>query len=458
MVWQIRGRVDLALRHYQEALVLDPDLNMARDACTALLVAKANLQLQHGSLAKAHESCIQAERLRPVNQQIVLHLALLREKIDTCFGASAPAEVTESKLPSHPSGKLNMHNQKRMVGHRSGWGYVLSLLETLHNEQGILFDGVIENNFAWQHLHEGFRSCEVLDRMRSEGTFEWLASSEEKGITPYLRPWVGIFHNPPGMPAWFMSHTSPQAILRKDIWRRSLPSCVGLFTFSSYLSSWVREQTGKPVSTLIFPTEIPDTLFSYNKFRDNPDKKIVQIGWWLRRMNAIYQLPLPQDNPLDYVKVRMTPLNFSYAQIYFDNLLATEQKAERIEVQKEFSENTFTLPYLSNDDYDELLSKNIGFVHLYDASANNAVVECIARGTPLLVNRLPAVVQYLGTEYPLYFDDLEEAKRKSLDLSLIQETHDYLMASDTRRKLRSDYFLNCLKESEVYRLIRDDIG
>jgi tetratricopeptide (TPR) repeat protein len=453
IAWQIKGRVDRALHHYQKALDFDPQHEKARNACANLLVAKANLQVQHGSLPKALESCLQAENLNPVNRQILLHLALLREKIDHWPKACAAAEVKESKLPNNPSGKLNMQNQKRMIGHRSGWAYVLCLLQTLHNEQGILFDGVIENNFAWQHLPEGVRSCEVLDRMRSEGTFEWLASSEEKGITPYLRPWVGIFHNPPGIPEWFMFHTSPQAILRKELWRKSLPYCVGLFAFSNYLAGWLGEQTRKPVSALIHPTEIPHVLFNYNKFRKNPGKKIIQIGWWLRRVNAIYQLPIPRNNPLGYVKVRTTPLNFSYAELYFENLLATERKAERIELHKDANDNTVVMPYVSNDDYDELLSENIGFVHLYDASVNNAVIECIARGTPLLVNRLPAVVEYLGLHYPYYFDDLEEAKRKALDLCLIQETHEYLMTCDTRRKLTSDYFLNSFRESEVYRLI-----
>ena len=59
------------------------------------------------------------------------------------------------------------------------------------------------------------------------------------------------------------------------------------------------------------------------------------------------------------------------------------------------------------EEYDDLLSKNIIFIDLYDASANTVVVECIARKTPLLVTRLDAVIEYLGKDYPLYFDNLE---------------------------------------------------
>jgi hypothetical protein len=100
-----------------------------------------------------------------------------------------------------------------------------------------------------------------------------------------------------------------------------------------------------------------------------------------------------------------------------------------------------------------LLSENIVFIELYDANANNTIVECIARGTPILVNPLPAVVEYLGEDYPLYFNNLPEAAEKALDLKLILEAHQYLMECETRGKLGSGYFLKSFCESEVYRLI-----
>jgi hypothetical protein len=43
---------------------------------------------------------------------------------------------------------------------------------------------------------------------------------------------------------------------------------------------------------------------------------------------------------------------------------------------------------------------------LYDATSNNAIVECIIRNTPIIVNKLPGVVDYLGENYPLYFNIL----------------------------------------------------
>lgn len=61
------------------------------------------------------------------------------------------------------------------------------------------------------------------------------------------------------------------------------------------------------------------------------------------------------------------------------------------------------LTYLDNDVYDNLLSQNIVFIHLVDASAVNTVIECIVRNTPIIINNHPAIVELLGSNYPLYF-------------------------------------------------------
>ena len=64
-----------------------------------------------------------------------------------------------------------------------------------------------------------------------------------------------------------------------------------------------------------------------------------------------------------------------------------------------------------NEEYDALLSSSVVLCLMYATAANNVVVECIARGTPLLINPLPAVVEYLGPDYPLYAADEVAADR-----------------------------------------------
>jgi hypothetical protein len=65
------------------------------------------------------------------------------------------------------------------------------------------------------------------------------------------------------------------------------------------------------------------------------------------------------------------------------------------------------IEHLCDSDYDKLLSENIVFLNLIDASAVNTVIECIIRNTPIIINRRPAIVEILGSEYPLYYGDCD---------------------------------------------------
>jgi hypothetical protein len=77
------------------------------------------------------------------------------------------------------------------------------------------------------------------------------------------------------------------------------------------------------------------------------------------------------------------------------------------------------------DEYDELLKQNIVFLDLWDSSVNNAVLECICRNTPVIVNKLPAIVEYLGEDYPLYFENLSDVNNL-MQIDNIINAHNYL--------------------------------
>ena len=449
--WQLKGDPDSAIARYHQALRCNPDYGPA-------LVQLGHLMLAKGRTSEALDYYEKALALNPDDPELRFRhnnvKGLLNKGVRGPIQAVAPTR-NDGLQPSveNPEGKIDISNQKTFSCHRSGWNFALKALMPLHNSKGVRLDGFIENNFAWKHWREGIRPQDVLERMKIDGTFEELATSEEKRVTPYKRPWVGFIHNPQGMPSWFHYQESPQSIFVKDIWQQSVEYCLGLFTFSEYHAQWLREQTGRPVSTLIHPTEAPELRFDFDKFLANPCRKIVQIGWWLRKLSAIYQLPIAPDNPLKYQKIRMVPRFFDNANEYLKTLMQKEIELNQLIINPVFSENTKDIHHISNHDYDRLLSQNIAFVDLYDSNANNLIIECIARATPLLINPLPAVVEYLGQNYPMYFDSLDEASEKSLDVSLIFETHIYLQHCETAKKLSADYFLNSFKESEVYKAL-----
>lgn len=387
----------------------------------------AYIWLSKGKFKQAIAGFQKVLKLQPDHLEAAIHLDYAQQQ-QAWYGVRADLGQPGGLLQENASGKLNLIDQKVFFAHRCGWNYALHALKPLHNSQGVLFDGFLEDTFVWQDSPEQVRQ-------------------------PYKEPWIGFLHNPPGMPTWYFSDTSPQALLANQNWQQSLSCCKGLFTLSEYHAEWLRKQVDIPVSSLIHPTELPELQFDWNRFVVNPKKKIIQLGWWLRKLAAIYQLPIPKNNPLNYQKIKLNPAPVPDSEKYLQNLLNKQIELEQIALNPAFVENTLNLTHVSNQKYDELLSENIGFIELYDASANNAVIECIARATPLLINPLPAVVEYLGTDYPMYFNSLSEAAEKAMDMELIRLTHEYLKTCETRRKLTADYFLKSFQESEVYRLI-----
>ena len=383
-LWLAKGKIEQAIAGYREVLKLQPDHSLAA------------LKLNH--LQQLQQSEVEAE--------IPTFPAIARQK-----------------------GKIKVLGQKVFASHRCGWRFAIHALTSLHNDQGLLFDGYLENSFIWQDYSSG------------------------QTPVPYRQPWIGFLHNPPNMPTWFYYQDSPQSLLQKGSWKQSLDYCVGLFTLSTYHADWLREQTGKPVSALIHPSEIPELQFDFDRFIANSDKKIVQLGWWLRKLVSIYQLPIAKQNSLGYEKIKLNPAFSSDSNLKLQKLVATQIEIEQIQLEPEFVENTRELSHLPNQQYDQLLSENIGFIELYDASANTAILECIARATPLLVNPLPAVVEYLGRDYPLYFNDLTEAAEKAMNLDLLRASHDYLKTCETRQKLTSSFFLKSFQDSDVYQRI-----
>lgn len=334
-------------------------------------------------------------------------------------------------FPSKSTGKINLHNQTTLSGlHRSGWKFAIESLNELHNEKGILFDGFIEDNFSWRYdFTIGEKGIQPI---------------EYNGILPYKQKWVGIIHNPPYLPDWFDNMHTNQAIFKRRLFKESLKNCAGLWALSEYHAKWLREHLDIPVSVVYHPTDTNVPQFDYNKFLMNKHKKIYQIGWWLRKLNSIYQLPINKV----YKKIRLDPKKDAFSlQFLYDK----EREVMKLEFDNQYYNNTFTVNHLSNEEYDQIYTENITFVDLYDASANNAVIEAIARATPILINPLPAVIEYLGKDYPFYFNSLEEAAMKALDMNLILETHTYLKNSPMRKKLTGEYFCESIKNSQVYK-------
>jgi hypothetical protein len=287
-------------------------------------------------------------------------------------------------------------------------------LSALHNPSGILFDPFVEKTFG----------------------------RPPQEARPHLEPWVGVVHVPPFIPSWHPQEQSNNSVFSSEAWLTSRRFCQGLYVLSSFHAPRLRNLAGVPVNCLLHPTEFPDVTWNVQRFRDNPEKKIIQVGWWLRRIYSIYLLKVN-----GYRKIFLRK-----DEDRMDELLATEfaHTPEKERLTPRVMSETGIQTYLSNARYDQLLSENIVFLDLYDASANNAIVECIARNTPVLVNPLEAVVEYLGKDYPLYFTTLEEAAAKAEDAGLVVAAHEYLVNYANKHRFTGEYFRESIIQSPIY--------
>ncbi|MCX6304482.1 MAG: hypothetical protein NT040_05905 [Bacteroidetes bacterium] len=316
-------------------------------------------------------------------------------------------------------GKINLAGQAgRMYGsHRSGWSFAVTSLRELHNPGGILVDAFIDRTFA-------------ADSVRR---------------TTYSEPWVGFIHVPPQVPEWLHSQQSNEAIFATPEWKQSVPFCRGLYTLSAYHQKHLNPLFDFPVEHLIHPTAFPDLTWSPERFSANRDKKIIQSGWWLRKVTSIYLLEV--KNYRKFVLMKQDADAEMNMKLELEHLQLGDKLGNR---ELHSVEKT---GFLSDRKYDQWLSENIVFLDLFDASASNAVIECIARNTPLLVNPLEAVVEYLGDGYPLYFKSMDEAAGKADDMDLVHEAHRYLAAMPGKEKLTGEYFKNSIEHSQIYRAL-----
>jgi hypothetical protein len=283
--------------------------------------------------------------------------------------------------------------------HRSGWPFVVNALRPLCSRDGILLDDFVERSFGWAPL-----------------------------AAPHAEPWIGVFHFPPQWPVWLHPIKAASTIIQDAQFQLSLPNLRLAVALSDYLADWLRNNLAVPAITVMHPTQ-RSIEFSEAEYLSKFPRKAIQIGWTLRNTRAIYQLPTPG----------------SFSKIHIRAAESAAQRAERrlIKYWAERGDRSEVgrvqqVTRVSDIQYDRLLASSVVFLEFFDISASTTVVDCIVRNTPLLVNRLPALEEYLGRQYPLFYERIEDAVDLLTDDGVVA-AHRYLRTRD-KRPFTSDSF------------------
>ncbi len=176
-------------------------------------------------------------------------------------------------------------------------------------------------------------------------------------------------------------------------------------------------------------TNNPPIKFNYEKFASLKEYEFVLLGRQLRYVSTLFYLTTSCN------KVWLTNNDSS---ILKDGIsaLAKKQYTERhpTPVPNAGLNSNISFKHLSDNDYDKYITENIILIDLQNASANNSVLEMIVTCTPFFVNKIPAVIDYIGEDYPLYFDNVSDIENVINDRELLLEkykiTHQYLTNLD----------------------------
>lgn len=307
-----------------------------------------------------------------------------------------------------------LRNQTFRTGiHRFGWNAAVKVLkDKFHDDSSdIALDDFVEFSF--------FAKPETT-----------------KDILPYTFKWIGFLHHPSNVTFPFDVKFGAPALFASEKFQKSLDNCKCLITLSETLARDARvllERTphkNKPIITLNYPTNLEVKKFNIDAFRKTP--KVVMLGWWLRKMESLYKLKT--SHPKFFM---LGSSEWARGQHDLALKLYNEKRLSNI---KWSEPDASVLPWLSGDMYDNFLSSCVVFQDLIDTSANSAVIECIASQTPVLVNYHSAVIEYLGRDYPLYYDSIEEASEKLANERIIIEAHEYMGQKEIRQRISYDTF------------------
>lgn len=228
--------------------------------------------------------------------------------------------------------------------------------------------------------------------------YEWADGRFRQGV-PITSEWGGILHNVISYPKEYCDRDdikilSLQELVHKDFFIESMHYCKVLFTLSQNTACFLRKNGYNAIAI-----KHPCRKFSEWKIFSG---KIVTVGQWLRKIDSILKL----ETDFDKIVLKV-PWESPYRN----------------------KTNINFVEYQSEREYDRLLSCSLVFLDLYDVAACNAILECIMNNIPILVNRLPGAEEYLGPDYPLFYESIEQASRLINERD-IDNAHKYLANKD----------------------------
>jgi hypothetical protein len=266
-------------------------------------------------------------------------------------------------------------------------------------------DYLSNGNNGWSSISCAFRK---ISNPKGIKCYEWLDKHmKEKTVE---EPWSGFLHNPITYPQEYPIKYSGKVmpvsrLIEYEYFKKSLENCKSIFVFTRQIRDFIKKNTG---FDNVFALKHPSGLCGIKSSWLACDN-VLHVGQQMRKYHSFADLNTkfdkllikPSNCPSDLVEMH------NYKSKCQDDIVYLEQKGLA--------------------EYIDLMCNSVVFLDLYDVAACNTILECISLSVPLLVNKLDGCIEYLGEEYPFYYEDLSEAEAKLSDLNLIEQTNKYLL-------------------------------
>lgn len=350
--------------------------------------------------------------------------------LDLSIGKIPPPEIAID-FASETSTK----SDKQSLGEHQPWLYSS---DRIYKRSRVRTLSLMNRNFsggdAKQHAG-GW--CDVIHNLEIRGILNDLKKSWKlldcteqyfvwDSLPQVTEDWVGIIHITPVTPD-YLQIANVNTLLAHETFLSSISKCKLLVTLSNYLKDYIEiKLPDVKVVCIKHPTTTPSDkyLANINSLLNNPSPSLVQIGQQMRYMSTIFEVNCP------YEKKWLTGWRDKSKML---DLLYKELEWRHVNGNININEDIITYVE-TKEEYNNIIKNNIIMIHVIDSSANNALLEMIARNIPVLVNRHPAIAEYLGYDYPLYYYSIAHLQsilndKKYLE-ALLLRAHEYLIKLD----------------------------
>jgi len=288
--------------------------------------------------------------------------------------------------------------------HFYGWGYIINELKK-----------TINSSESGLKIH-AFTDCVF-----------W---SDRKRILPET-DWIGFVHSAiSGQPGRKKQYNIDN-LLKHPSFVDAQDKCKALIVLTDHTRNYLRKKVNIPVLKVYHPKLYTGKVFDIDRYISNP--KLRHSGFELRDVARFFTLKtsipkemyIGQQHNYDIVKRelvhhRVIPSDCGVDVIY---------------------------EFLDNQQYAKELISTIGFSCYYDCAASNAILEHIMSHSPLVTNRIPPIVEYLGEDYPMYYENISHnLDQYLLDKKFIQATSDYLKEQSQKKEFTIKHFCESVNE------------